>query len=62
MITMNVEKIVLLLSNEGLSMRQIAKMLGISRYRVSCIIRSRANQEKQCAADNQKFGFEILLF
>ena len=59
---MNVEKIVLLLSNEGLSMRQIAKMLGISRYRVSCIIRSRANQEKQCAADNQKFGFEILLF
>ena len=62
MITMNVEKIVLLLSNEGLSMRQIAKMLGISRDRVSCIIRSRANQEKQCAADNQKFGLAILLF
>ena len=61
-ITMNVEKIVLFLSDEGLSMRQIAKMLGISRYRVSCIIRSRANHEKQCAADNQKFGFEILLF
>ena len=59
---MNVEKIVLFLSDEGLSMRQIAKMLGISRYRVSCIIRSSANHEKQCAADNQKFGLKILLF
>ena len=59
---MKVEKIVLLLNDEGLSMRQIAKMLGISRYRVSCIIRSNANHEKQCAADNQKFGLAILLF
>ena len=59
---MNIEKIVLLLNDEGLSMRQTAKMLGISRYRVSYIIRSLANHEKQCAADNQKFGFEILLF
>ena len=57
---MKVEKIVLLLNNEGLSMRQIAKMLGISRYRVSCIIRSRANHEKQCV-DNQKFGLNVLL-
>ena len=51
---MDVEKIVLFLSDEGLSMRQIAKMLGISRYRVSYIIKSRAN--------HQKFGFNILLF
>ena len=57
---MNIERIVLLLNDEGLSMRQIAKMLGISRYRVSCIIRSRANHEKQCIAANQKFGYEIL--
>ena len=59
---MKVEKIVLLLNDEGLSMRQIAKMLGISRYRVSCIIRSSANHEKQCTADNQKSGLTILLF
>lgn len=58
---MNVEKIVLFLSDEGLSIRQIAKMLCVSRYRVSCIIRSRANHEKQCAADNQKLGFQMLL-
>ena len=56
---MNIEKIVLLLNDEGLSMRQIAKMLGISRYRVSCIIRSRANHEK-CTADNQKLGYGAL--
>ena len=59
---MQIEEKVLTLMAKGYSMRQIAKMLGISRYRVSCIIRSRANHEKQCAADNQKFGFEILLF
>ena len=58
---MKVEKIVLLLNDEGLSMRQIAKMLGISRYRVSYIIRSLANHEKQCTADNQKFGLNVLL-
>ena len=57
---MKVEKIVLLLNDEGLSMRQIAQMLGISRYRVNCIIRSRANHEKQCV-DNQKFGLNVLL-
>lgn len=57
---MNIEKIVLLLNDEGVSMRQIAKMLGISRYRVSCIIRSRANHEKQCTADNQKLGYGAL--
>ena len=57
---MKVEKIVLLLNNEGLSMRQIAKMWGISRYRVRCIIRSRANHEKQCTADNQKLGYGAL--
>lgn len=57
---MNIGKIVLLLNDEGLSMRQIAKMLGISRYRVSCIIRSRANHEKQCTADNQKLGYGAL--
>lgn len=57
---MNIEKIVLLLNDEGLSMRQTAKMLGISRYRVSCIIRSRANHEKQCTADNQKLGYGAL--
>ena len=57
---MKVEKIVLLLNNEGLSLRQIAKLLGISRYRVSCIIRSRANHEKQCTADNQKLGYGAL--
>lgn len=59
---MNIEKIVLFLNDEGLSMRQIAKMLGISRYRVSCIIRSRANHEKQCTADNHKLGLAALLF
>jgi len=59
---MYIEKIVLLLNDEGLSMRQIAKVLGISRYRVSCIIRSSANHEKQCTADNQKSGLTILLF
>ena len=58
---MKVEKIVLLLNDEGLSMRQIAKMLGISRYRVSYIIRSLANHEKQCTADNQKLGYGALL-
>ena len=57
---MNIERIVLLLNDEGVSMRQIAKMLGISRYRVSCIIRSRANHEKQCTADNQKLGYGAL--
>ena len=57
---MYIEKIVLLLNDEGLSMRQIAKMLGISRYRVSCIIRSSANHEKQCATDNQKLGYGAL--
>ena len=57
---MNIEKIVLLLNDEGLSMRQIAKMLGISRYRVSSIIRSRANHEKQCTAVNQKLGYGAL--
>jgi predicted transcriptional regulator len=57
---MNIEKIVLLLNDEGLSMRQIAKMLGISRYRVSYIIRSRANHEKQCTADNKKLGYGAL--
>ena len=57
---MKVEKIVLLLNDEGLSMRQIAKMLGISRYRVSCIIRSSANHEMQCTADNQKLGYGAL--
>ena len=57
---MKVEKIVLLLNDEGLSMRQIAKVLGISRYRVSCIIRSSANHEKQCTADNQKLGYGAL--
>ena len=57
---MNIEKIVLLLNDEGLSMRQIAKMLGISRYRVNYIIRSRANHEKQCTADNQKLGYGAL--
>ena len=59
---MQIEEKVLTLMAKGYSMRQIAKMLGISRYRVSCIIRSRANHEKQCAADNQKFGLAILLF
>ena len=57
---MKVEKIVLLLNDEDLSMRQIAKMLGISRYRVSYIIRSLANHEKQCTADNQKLGYGAL--
>ena len=60
--TMNVEEHVLTLKAKGYSMRQIAKMLGISRYRVSCIIRSRANHEMQCTTDNQKFGLAILLF
>lgn len=59
---MQIEEKVLKLKAKGYSMRQIAKVLGISRYRVSCIIRSRANHEKQCAADNQKFGLAILLF
>jgi transcriptional regulator len=58
--TMNVEEHVLTLKAKGYSMRQIAKMLGISRYRVSCIIRSRANHEKQCTADNQKLGYGAL--
>ena len=57
---MKVEEQVFTLKAKGYSMRQIAKMLGISRYRVSCIIRSRANQEKQCAADNQKLGYGAL--
>jgi transcriptional regulator len=57
---MNVEEHVLTLKAKGYSMRQIAKMLGISRYRVSCIIRSRANHEKQCTADNQKLGYGAL--
>ena len=59
---MQIEEKVLKLKAKGYSMRQIAKVLGISRYRVSCIIRSRANHEKQCTADNQKFGLAILLF
>lgn len=59
---MKVEEQVLTLKAKGYSMRQIAKVLGISRYRVSCIIRSNANHEKWCAADNQKFGLAILLF
>ena len=59
---MKVEEQVLTLKAKGYSMRQIAKVLGISRYRVSCIIRSNANHEKRCAADNQKFGLAILLF
>ena len=59
---MKVEEQVFTLKAKGYSMRQIAKMLGISRYRVSCIIRSNANHEKQCADDNQKFGLAILLF
>ena len=58
---MNVEKIVLFLNDEGLSMRQIAKMLGISRYRVSCIIKSRAIYQKQCTAENHKLGLAALL-
>jgi transcriptional regulator len=58
--TMNVEEHVLTLKAKGYSMRQIAKMLGISRYRVSYIIRSRANHEKQCTADNQKLGYGAL--
>lgn len=57
---MKVEEKVLTLKAKGYSMRQIAKMLGISRYRVSYIIRSRANHEKQCV-DNQKFGLNVLL-
>ena len=57
---MNVEEHVLTLKAKGYSMRQIAKMLGISRYRVSCIIRSRANHEKQCTADNKKLGYGAL--
>lgn len=59
---MKVEEHVLTLKAKGYSMRQIAKMLGISRYRVSCIIRSSANHEMQSTADNQKFGLAILLF
>ena len=59
---MKVEEQVLTLKAKGYSMRQIAKVLGISRYRVSCIIRSNANHEKRGAADNQKFGLAILLF
>ena len=59
---MKVEEQVFTLKAKGYSMRQIAKMLGISRYRVSCIIRSRANHEKQCTTDSQKFGLAILLF
>ena len=59
---MKVEEQVLTLKAKGYSMRQIAKVLGISRYRVSCIIRSSANHEKQCTADNQKSGLTILLF
>ena len=57
---MNVEEHVLTLKAKGYSMRQIAKMLGISRYRVSYIIRSLANHEKQCTADNQKLGYGAL--
>mgnify|MGYP003445830997 FL=1 len=57
---MKIEEQVLTLKAKGYSMRQIAKMLGISRYRVSCIIRSRANHEKQCTADNQKLGYGAL--
>ena len=58
---MKVEEKVLTLQAKGYSMRQIAKVLGISRYRVGCIIRCCANHEKQCTADNQKFGLAILL-
>lgn len=57
---MKVEEHVLTLKVKGYSMRQIAKMLGISRYRVSYIIRSRANHEKQFTADNQKLGYGAL--
>ena len=57
---MQIEEKVLKLKAKGYSMRQIAKVLGISRYRVSCIIRSRANHEKQCTADNQKLGYGAL--
>ena len=57
---MKIEEQVLTLKAKGYSMRQIAKVLGISRYRVSCIIRSRANHEKQCTADNQKLGYGAL--
>ena len=57
---MKIEEQVLTLKAKGYSMRQIAKVLGISRYRVSCIIRSSANHEKQCTADNQKSGLTIL--
>jgi transcriptional regulator len=59
---MKVEEKVLTLKAKGYSMRQIAKVLGISRYRVGCIIRSSANHEMQCTTDNQKFGLAILLF
>ena len=59
---MKIEEQVLTLKAKGYSMRQIAKMLGISKYRVSSIIRSSANHEKQCTTDNQKFGLAILLF
>lgn len=57
---MKVEEYVLTLKAKGYSMKQIAKMLGISRYRVSCIIRSSANHEKQCTTDNQKLGYGAL--
>ena len=57
---MKIEEHVLTLKAKGYSMRQIAKVLGISRYRVGCIIRSSANHEKQCTADNQKLGYGAL--
>ena len=58
---MKVEEQVFTLKAKGYSMRQIAKMLGISRYRVSCIIKSRAIYQKQCTAENHKLGYAALL-
>ena len=57
---MKIEEQVLTLKAKGYSMRQIAKVLGISRYRVGCIIRSSANHEMQCTTDNQKLGYGAL--
>ena len=57
---MKIEEQVLTLKAKGSSMRQIAKVLGISRSRVGCIIRSSTNHEMQCTADNQKLGYGAL--
>lgn len=59
---MKVEEQVLTLKAKGYSMRQIAKVLNISRYRVGYIIKSSSNHQNQCDADNQKLGLTILLF